>query len=175
MSEAGIRATFTMNVAEHVAVSRCILWRAVSYWFLFGLCVILPLSALVLAVAKRTWQDSSLVLVAAAVAVLGAAYWWFFPWIIVRRQRRGNANPSGPFVYVLDGSAVRAESPVATTEYKWVAFQRARETDRFFLLYTRKHLAHCIPKRVLAPGDSRRIRNLISGQLGDRAQLLESE
>ena len=168
-----ISLTFTTSVAEQVAAARTVLWRTVSTWFMFCLFVLLPLvmMAFALAFAERRPNDEWAVLGMLALAAAGAVFWWFFPWYIIWIVRRGLSHPNGPYEIILGDDSVKFQGAAVTAEWKWVAFRRARETGRFFLLYLAKSQAQFIPKRVLSPGQTERIRALVRRQLGNRAQL----
>jgi hypothetical protein len=164
-----ISVSFTTNMAEQVAAARAVMRATLSNWAMFAMFVVGPLTLLLFSTREAGYGWPGWL--PAGLAVGGAAFWWFFPWYIVWIVRRGMSHPDGPVTIAMGEVSVRIQSPVAATEVQWSAFLRARETQRFFLLYLSKSQAQPIPKRAMPSTEVERLRALVARRLGDRAKV----
>jgi hypothetical protein len=78
-------------------------------------------------------------------------YW--VPYLSARSTYKNSENFRGAFRYSFSDDGVEGEATTSRSELKWSSFLKVRETPDFFLLFTRKTMAHFVPKRAF-PSDS---------------------
>ena len=71
----------------------------------------------------------------------------------------------------LDDDKVLVQSTVAKAEISWERFSRFAENDKIFFLYTPPRAFYPIPKRVLSPEDTDRLRELLQRKLPEKGRI----
>ena len=67
--------------------------------------------------------------------------------------------------WTLSDVGVHLASSVSTTDLRWEAFLRYRETPKVFLLFVQKGMAQFIPKRVLTTEQADDLRMLLGNHI----------
>jgi len=70
-----------------------------------------------------------------------------------------------PQEWNLTDERVKIQTPVGSTEIRWEAYIKYRETPKLFLLYPQRNLAHFIPKRILTTQQADELRSLITSHI----------
>ena len=106
-------------------------------------------------------STTSLIIVV-GLAVLATLFKFLWPQMAGRDFVRKNRAALGPVHLQVNESGVSAESSAGQAKISWDAYQRVRETNSLFLLYTQSDFASIVPKRCFEqPDDINRFRKLV--------------
>lgn len=89
------------------------------------------------------------------------------------KVRKSTPAAQGEQVWTLTDESIRIIGPLSTSEIKWEAIVKARETRRAFFFYLSGSFALFLPKRVFA--NERQmidLRHLVGEKLGNKAVLM---
>jgi hypothetical protein len=124
--------------------------------------------------AANAWLTSRYSAPWTAVWMAALAYWLLRPrlwrWQIAR-NRRSNPVMGGAHTFTVSPAELRLSTPTADIALAWSGIVRARETPDAFLLYASRDWAYFIPRRALREADEGRLRAILAGRLGERAEL----
>jgi len=124
------------------------------------------------AAALRGFGGLSLViLIMVAVGLVG---WRSLLRLALARHARSHRDLYQPVVMTFGRDGLRVESKIATTEVPWSSFTRVQETGELFLLHASDSRAYFVPRRALPERDEPRLRAILRGHLGERAELMQS-
>ncbi len=102
-------------------------------------------------------------------ALFLALFWLGYPTILLpaKFKREFKKNPNFPRACLLhvDDDSLRTSSDVSTSETKWVAFTKFRETPNVFLIYFGRNIFRVIPKRAFAAPQLEEFRELLRRKL----------
>jgi len=101
-------------------------------------------------------------IIVVGLAVLATLFKFLWPQMAGRDFVRKNRAALGPVHLQVNESGVSAESSAGQAKISWDAYQRVRETNSLFLLYTQSDFASIVPKRCFEqPDDINRFRKLV--------------
>ena len=113
--------------------------------------------------AKHDWLDYVLL---GAVFYVPAFIFLFIPWN-ARRIFRQQKSMQREFTMRFDETGHYAKNETTESSTPWSDFPQWKENKHLFLIYISDPLFICLPKRLFAPGDSDRFRELIAEHIGE--------
>ena len=151
--------TFSYQNTRRDFVDACVAMGRKTYWFLFGLWLLLA--------AFSVWMNGTAMLrgsgsqrFAASLPVVGCGiFFLLICWVSPRYRARRMILREVTWTFT-DGG-VHLASNVSSSDLRWEAFLRYRETRDGFLLFVQKGVAQFIPKRVLTTEQTDDLRVLL--------------
>jgi hypothetical protein len=173
---------FAWNEAEHARLIRAMTRHRLTGWLnraaLPFICGALLLFVLVVPFLRPN-ADPLAVWIAAAPWLVILGIWfallrWGLPYMSARTFRRDNHCARHPMRRIISVQGLRTECETTATDIRWQGVQGVVETPEFFLFYVTRSCAVQLPKRAIpTQQDLKRLRAVLSQQLGQRAQLLD--
>lgn len=154
------RMTFSYQNTRRDFVDACIAMSRKTYWFLFGLWLLLAIFS--------TWMNGSEMLRGsssqriAAFLPLGGCGLFFLLTAWISPRYRARRMMLREVSWTLSDEGVHLASSVSTTDLRWEAFLKYRENRKVFLLFVQKGMAQFIPKRVLTTAQIDCLRMLLA-------------
>jgi hypothetical protein len=91
----------------------------------------------------------------------------------IARQLKSVPAINEPYIYTFTENELAIAGRLSSTNIKWEAIVKVRESKTDFLFYTTKSFAQFLPKRAFEDTEEmNELRVLLTRNLGDRAQLL---
>jgi YcxB-like protein len=172
---------FTWNEAEHARLIRAMMRHRLTGWLNRAIVPIIfggfLLFVLVIPLVRPN-ADPVAVWIAAAPWLLILGIWfailrWGLPYLNARTFRRDNHCARHPMRRIISVQGLRLECETTATDIRWQGMHGVVETPEFFLFYVTRSCAVELPKRAIpTQQDLKRLRLVLSQQLGDRARLL---
>ena len=165
-----VDATFSFDPWEHYRVMRTVSRGSRSMRLLYGmvlflmLLLLLPLLLGQSITSRNFWSFGAF----AAVVLVG------LPLLQLRASFKHRTIHGPPHTFhglELNADGVRAYCDHTSTDLKWVAIHKARETREFFLVYHARDCACYLPKRALDGEQIAQVRQILTTHLGERAAL----
>lgn len=139
--------TISYQITRRDFVDACVAMSRKTYWFLFGLWLLVALFSVWLnwgALLRGSSSDRVAVFVPAAICgLIFLLIGWGSP-----RYRAGRMILR-EVTWTFSEQGVHLASNVSTADLRWEAFLKYRETPKGFLLFVQKSMAQFIPKRAL--------------------------
>jgi YcxB-like protein len=155
--------TISYQISRRDFVDACIAMSRNTYWFLFGLWLLLAVFS--------AWMNGSEMLrgsssqrIAAFLPLVGCGlFFLLIAWISPRYK--ASRMILREVTWTLGDEGVHLASSVSTTDLRWEAFLRYREAPKVFLLFVQKGMAQFIPKRVLTTEQADDLRMLLGNHI----------
>jgi hypothetical protein len=152
---------YQCNVNDYVEAQNAVLKASVGYYILF----IGGGFSLVLGMIVAYWGRLATATPALALALFWLAYPIFYLPAKIRRDFKKHPNFSRPCNLHVDDDGLRSSSDISTSETKWGAFVKFRETPNVFMVYFGGNIFRVIPKRAFAASQLEEFRELLRRKL----------
>lgn len=155
--------TFSYQMTRRDFVDACVAMSRKTYWFLFGLWLLLATFSAWRSEAEALHGSASrrfaVVLVLASCGIIFLLIAWLGPRYRARRMILREVS------WTFSDEGVHLASNVSNADFRWEAYLRYRETPKGFLLFVQKGMAQFIPKRVLTAEQTSDLRTLLTSHV----------
>jgi hypothetical protein len=154
--------TISYQITRRDFVDAFVAMSRKAYWFLFVFWLLLAMSSLWMNLQVFHGSPRQRFTVFVPVAICGPIF-LLIAWVSPRYKARRMILRE--VTWTLSDEGVHLASSVSTTDLRWEAFLKYRETRKEFLLFVQKGMAQFIPKRVLTTEQANDLRTLLASHV----------
>jgi YcxB-like protein len=155
--------TFSYQNTRRDFVDACVAMGRKTYWFLFGLWLLLAIFSVWMNEARVLHGSASerfaVVLPIASCGAIFLLVAWWSPRYRARRMILREVS------WTFSDEGVHLASNVSNADFRWEAFVKYRETPKVFLLFVQKGMAQFIPKRALTAEQANDLRTVLAAHV----------
>lgn len=144
-SESAVEVRFTLSKDELRSALRSIFFRSISTRVVFGLSLLLLVLGAIVVLVGETFGGLEIGAYGLFLLLLLTGVSWLRPARAIRKEVL-----LSEIVFRFSSDGIEVKSIYSDAKMKWPYLKRVVETDRFFLLYVARSVAHFLPQRAFA-------------------------